>query len=330
MPCKPKKNPDGIDCEIRGMGADLPEKTLRLLLEAMEITADGIGIYDPDDRLIFSNTANAALFGLTPEQAQGKTFDELVRHCYQEQVGINIETDDIEQWLAMANRKRRRYRFRSFQTDTLDGRWVQLTEQLTEGGEMFTFFTDITEQKRIERKLERLTAKLRMHANTDDLTGINNRRNFLRLAEKEMGRCRRAGRDCALLVIDVDFFKLVNDGYGHQAGDLVLRNITAALSKELREYDVLGRLGGEEFGALIPESGSEEVLEVAERLRKAVADTNPGGHCAGPRPTISIGAAVSDGAGIAVDSLISRADQALYQAKDAGRNRCVLWREAGN
>ncbi|WP_162893764.1 MULTISPECIES: sensor domain-containing diguanylate cyclase [Marinobacter] len=330
MPCSPKKGPGGIDCEAGGISAGLSEKTLRLLLEAMEITADGIGIFDPDDRLIFSNSANAALFGLTPQQAQGKTFEELVRHCYREHVGINIETDDIEQWLAMAHQKRRRHRYRSFQTDMLDGRWVQLTEQLTEGGEMFTFFTDITEQKRIERKLERLTAKLSTQANTDDLTGINNRRNFLRLAQQEVSRCRRAGRDCALLVIDVDFFKLVNDEYGHQVGDCVLCNITAALSKELREYDVLGRLGGEEFAALIPENGTVQALEVAERLRKAVVSIDHGEVCDGLRPTISVGLAVSEGAGIALDWLISRADQALYRAKNAGRNCCVLWSDAGN
>lgn len=303
----------------------LADGTQALLLEAMEQTADGIGIYDQNDRLIYTNSANADLFGMTPSQAMGRTFSELIRHAHETQTGINLETDDIEQWLKLAFIKRRRLRYRSFQTDTRDGRWLQLTEQLTDGGQMFTFFTDITEQKRIERKLTRLSAKLRQHANTDHLTGINNRRAFFRQSRKELSRGQRVARDTSLLLIDVDFFKRVNDEHGHQMGDRVLVNICTALAKELRQYDLLGRLGGEEFAVLIPETGEPRAWEVAERLRLAVAAQRHDPDRPGLAPTLSIGVAVNPKSCLPLDTLIRRADQALYQAKEEGRNRSILW-----
>jgi diguanylate cyclase (GGDEF)-like protein len=190
---------------------------------------------------------------------------------------------------------------------------------------MFVFFTDISEQKRVERKLKRLTARLRTHADTDDLTGISNRRAFFRLAQRELSRSQRAGSDSTLLMMDIDYFKRVNDRYGHQVGDRVLVNISATLGRELRQYDLLARLGGEEFAALIPETGTQRALEVAERLRRAVAAIVHDGDCPDLTPTVSIGVAVSHASQLELDPLISQADAALYQAKDAGRDRCILW-----
>jgi diguanylate cyclase (GGDEF)-like protein/PAS domain S-box-containing protein len=303
----------------------LTDETLALLLEAIDKTSNGIGIFAPDDRLIYTNSANAELFGLMPALALGKTFSELIRHAYRQQAGINIETDDIDRWLQVALEHRRNRQYRSFQTDTRDGRWLQVTEQLTGGGQMFVFFTDITEQKRVERKLKRLTARLRTHADTDDLTGISNRRAFFRLAQRELSRSQRAGSDSTLLMMDIDYFKRVNDRYGHQVGDRVLVNISATLGRELRQYDLLARLGGEEFAALIPETGTQRALEVAERLRRAVAAIVHDGDCPDLTPTVSIGVAVSHASQLELDPLISQADAALYQAKDAGRDRCILW-----
>jgi diguanylate cyclase (GGDEF)-like protein/PAS domain S-box-containing protein len=306
----------------------LADETLALLLEAIDKTSDGIGIFAPDDRLIYSNSANAELFGMTPAEALGKTFSELIRHAYRQHAGINIETDDIDRWLQVALKHRRSRHYRSFQTDTRDGRWLQVTEQLTDGGQMFVFFTDISEQKRVERKLKRLTARLRTHADTDDLTGINNRRAFFRLAQNELNRCLRAGSDSTLLMLDVDYFKRVNDRYGHQVGDRVLVNICTALGRELRQYDLLGRLGGEEFAALIPGTGEQRAVEVAERLRRAVAAIVHDGDRPELAPTLSIGVAVNHASKLPLDPLISQADEALYQAKDAGRDRCILWQSA--
>ena len=296
----------------------------QLIHEAIQATPDGIGIFDPDDRLVFSNAALASLFGLGTAQALGMSFDDLVRQAYVRGDGIHIETADIEQWLSRAKKKRRSSSYRSFQTDTRDGRWVQLTEQLTDSGHMFVFFTDITQQKQVERKLQQLTCKLKVHAETDELTGINNRRHFFHLAEKELRRCQRTAQGVALLLLDVDHFKQVNDQHGHQQGDRVLCRICHVLRPELRSYDVLGRIGGEEFALLIPQAGAQQALEIAERLRRRVAAIEFGPLLPELRTSVSIGVAASSAPGEAINGLVARADKALYRAKHAGRNCCAL------
>ena len=297
-------------------------KLQSLIHEAIQNTPDGIGIFDPEDRLVFANAAMADVFSMSADHAIGLKFEDLIRHLYKVGNGLNLETDDIEQWLLDALKKRRSSLFRSFQTDTSDGRWLQLTEQLTDDGHMFVYFTDITEQKRIEAKLQKLSSKLKVQAETDELTGLHNRRNFFYLAEKELRRCQRLQQGVALLLLDVDFFKQINDSYGHQQGDYVLRHICDELQQELREYDVLGRIGGEEFALLVPQVQSERAFMIAERLREIVAAIVFDAPLAEVRMSISVGVASCSTADEPINSLIGRADKALFEAKHSGRNRC--------
>ena len=297
-------------------------KVEALIHEAIQNTPDGIGIFDPEDRLVFTNAALADVFSMSADQSIGLSFGDLIRHLYKVGGGINLETDDIEQWLHEAFKNRRSSSFRSFQTDTSDGRWLQLTEQLTDDGHMFVYFTDITEQKRVEAKLQGLSNKLKELAETDELTGLNNRRNFLYLAEKELRRCQRLGQRVALLLMDIDYFKQINDSYGHQQGDYVLRHISDELQKALREYDVLGRIGGEEFALLIPQVQSKRAFMIAERLREIVAAIVFDDPLAEVRVSISVGVASCATADEPINSLIGRADKALYEAKHSGRNCC--------
>jgi len=173
---------------------------------------------------------------------------------------------------------------------------------------------DISERKRAEEALREL-------ATTDGLTGLLNRRHFMELGEVEIERAKRTGRPVGLIMFDVDHFKKVNDTRGHDVGDVVLVSLARTAKDALRAVDVLGRLGGEEFAAILPETGLEEALTVAERLRRAVADMGlaPSGE---PLPvTISLGAVLGRGTGETLDELLRRADTALYRAKSAGRDR---------
>jgi diguanylate cyclase (GGDEF)-like protein/PAS domain S-box-containing protein len=179
----------------------------------------------------------------------------------------------------------------------------------------FILFHDITDRKQIEAELVRL-------ATTDALTDIANRRHFLELAEREMQRARRHGRPLSLLMADIDHFKSINDRHGHAAGDAVLKAYVAALRRALRQEDVLGRLGGEEFGILLPETDMDSALEVAERLRRLIGEMEVDVGGAVLRPTHSIGVAVLRPTGGSFAELMSRADAALYEAKQRGRN-CV-------
>ncbi|MDR3394849.1 MAG: diguanylate cyclase, partial [Parasulfuritortus sp.] len=183
--------------------------------------------------------------------------------------------------------------------------------------EVLGVIQDITERKELELKLAR-------EAHTDALTGCANRRHFLELAQQELARIRRYGGKLSVLALDLDHFKLVNDRHGHHVGDLALKTLVGVCRDTLREEDVVGRLGGEEFCVLLPETGHETAIEVAERLRRAVADADV--YVNGKplvRFTTSIGVSTATTMDLNIDRLLDRADQALYEAKDAGRNRVV-------
>ena len=164
-------------------------------------------------------------------------------------------------------------------------------------------------------------SELRRLATTDLLTGLSNRAHFMDSAEGELRRADRFNRDLAVLMLDIDFFKRINDQHGHAAGDEALRVFSAVLGKETRAVDLLGRIGGEEFAVVLPETGLEAGLLIAERVRAAVEQASFVFHHSAPISfTVSIGVSLLQ-AGDNLDSLLARADNALYQAKHAGRNR---------
>jgi diguanylate cyclase (GGDEF)-like protein/PAS domain S-box-containing protein len=166
----------------------------------------------------------------------------------------------------------------------------------------------------------------------DHLTGVANRRAFFEAAELELQRNRRAPRPTALILIDADHFKRINDRNGHPAGDAVLRQLGMLLSATFRQVDVVARIGGEEFAVLLPSSTMEGAAAVAERLRQLVASQPVAFEDARIGLTVSVGIAASEDAGqephLSLDTLMRRADQALYAAKAGGRNRIECWTPA--
>ncbi|TPG42619.1 sensor domain-containing diguanylate cyclase [Sphingomonas koreensis] len=163
--------------------------------------------------------------------------------------------------------------------------------------------------------------ELRLIAQVDHLTGALTRRGFMEQAEREIARAARYGRHSALVMLDVDYFKSVNDTHGHAVGDQVLQQIARIAEVTLRPSDVFGRLGGEEFALLLPETNSTEAMKVAERLRLAIADyAMPLPDGATTRVTASFGIAEWS-AGLALpNAWIEQADVMLYLAKSSGRN----------
>lgn len=169
---------------------------------------------------------------------------------------------------------------------------------------------------------EAARARLDVLATRDDLTGTYNRRQFLVLADREWARCRRYEMSAAMLMIDVDHFKRVNDLHGHLAGDLMLREIARAVSGTLRQADLFGRFGGEEFIVFLPHTDTLGALDAAERIRDNVARIALEWRGETIRTTVSVGAVSLDGEHDTLGAWIADADLALYTAKDAGRN-CV-------
>ncbi len=175
------------------------------------------------------------------------------------------------------------------------------------------------DRKRLEADLERL-------AMTDELTGIANRRHFMQRVGEDVLRMQRYPAPAALLMMDIDHFKKVNDRFGHATGDEVLRAVSRTGRRVLRETDLIGRLGGEEFCLFLPQTAPAQALQVAERLRQEIAAlafrTDAGDAFS---VTVSVGIAGVKPAGDSVSEWLSRADEALYRAKAAGRNRVELY-----
>ncbi len=209
---------------------------------------------------------------------------------------------------------------------TKDGEWVWLSSvgKVTEWSaqhqpiRMIGIHTNITDHKLLEIELKR-------QAHVDYLTGVSNRGRFMELAEQELNRAVRYKNPLSIFMMDIDFFKRVNDAHGHKVGDIALKKLADICMQTLREVDVVGRLGGEEFAILLPETGKDEAIDAAERLRRSIENANVALESGLPLQfTVSIGVSSLSSNEDNIDVLLNRADQGLYQAKNSGRNRvCV-------
>jgi diguanylate cyclase (GGDEF)-like protein len=176
-----------------------------------------------------------------------------------------------------------------------------------------------------QERLQALTETLALAALTDPLTGVANRRRLDESLEAEVSRAQRYGEALSLIIADLDYFKQINDEYGHEVGDTVLKSFAHIMKSTVREVDVVARLGGDEFVILLPESGSAAAEALAERIRlsQSRAAVLPVRRAI----TVSLGTAELR-AGESAAALLRRADRALYQAKEAGRN-CQMMSAAG-
>jgi diguanylate cyclase (GGDEF)-like protein len=182
-------------------------------------------------------------------------------------------------------------------------------------------FADITERKRIEEELRVLHARLREEAIHDPLTGLYNRRYLEETLRRELARAGRDGHPLSILMGDIDSFKRLNDTYGHQAGDEVLRALGRVLQRHARSSDIPCRYGGEEFVLVLPDMPPEAARERAELLRRDFADVHIASGGAELVATLSIGVSDYPRHGKTANELIGAADLALYEAKRSGRNR---------
>lgn len=173
-----------------------------------------------------------------------------------------------------------------------------------------------------KKELEASLEQIQLLATQDELTGLVNRRHMTQLLRAEQARQQRSGRTMSLILIDLDHFKRVNDSFGHQAGDTVLRRFAQHALPCLRSSDVLARWGGEEFLLLLPDTGPKEALLCLERMRASLARVSFQDIDASLRLTFSAGLAACQ-PGVAIEAVLELADQALYRAKQAGRN-CTI------
>ena len=298
----------------------IPPQIKELIFESLSLTHDGIGVFSAGDILLYCNEVMAAMFGLEVDTATGKSFDELIEFCFTAKTGLAIETDKLEDWLDKAHRLRRSKKFRSFEVDHVDNRWFLVTEHTALDDTLLLFCSEITLQKRNEAKLKDLNEKLTELAYRDSLTGIFNRRYFYESARIELSRCMRQQSNASLLMIDLDYFKSVNDRFGHEGGDQVLIETTVLVRDLLRNYDIFGRLGGEEFAILLPDTDLAAAIVIGNRILEKLRQ-----HVFLPpletySVTASMGVAEINESHTTLDVLIRAADEKLYLAKREGRD----------
>jgi diguanylate cyclase (GGDEF)-like protein len=291
------------------------------LSQILETLSLGVFVLDPEGRIAYWNRWLESASDLPRAEAVGRSVFELFP-----ELGTSVFRRNLKSVLAFGN-------FAYF-SQKVHGRLLnlrplpgspagfELMEQncamgpIREDGKVaYAYVTvqDVSELVSHERILAELATK-------DVLTSAFNRRFFDRRLAEELERCERYGRSLGLVMLDIDFFKAVNDRYGHQFGDQALRMAVELWKKALRTSDLVARYGGEEFCILLPEAGLEESLALAERLRASVAEAEVRCLEQTARITVSAGVAVSRASDCA-DGILRRADEALYRAKAGGRNR---------
>jgi diguanylate cyclase (GGDEF)-like protein len=211
-----------------------------------------------------------------------------------------------------------------FNNETMENhaaRLASLAEATDESARKAEDARQALEREMVERR--QLEARLRQMATTDGLTGALNRSGFLALSQNELDQRAVADRGMALMMLDVDHFKAINDRFGHAGGDLALKHLVSALAAGIRRGDLLGRLGGEEFAILLPKVAPDEAERFAERLVTRIAASPVAYDNRMIGMTISVGLTMATGADRSIERVIARADGALYCAKESGRNRVV-------
>ena len=284
-----------------------------LLVTALEASANAIVIADLDTQIEWVNPAFSAITGYDFVEAIGRKPADLVKSGYHDAAFYD------QMWSVLLEGKPWRGEFVNRRKDgSLFDEEAIITPVSGADGKVHHYIgvkQDISERKRME-------TELRTQASTDMLTGLPNRRCFFDFAETELARIKRSKASSAVIImLDLDRFKSINDTYGHGVGDLVLQQLASIMRNTLRRGDFSGRLGGEEFVMLLPETSIEQARHFAERLRQEIAESVIEADGVRFSYTASFGLTAMADSDDSFEAALGRADDAMYLAKDNGRNR---------
>jgi diguanylate cyclase (GGDEF)-like protein/PAS domain S-box-containing protein len=301
------------------------EQTLRQISRAVEHSPVSIVITDVNGKIEYVNPKFTELTGYTFEEARGNTTSMLKSGKTPPEIYEDLwqTIQSGGEWKGdLLNRKKNG-----------DLYWEKISiSSVTDAKGNITHFVsvneDITDRREAEEKIRSLNAELEKIAITDYLTSIYNRRYFMERGVQEFKRAKRSKHPLSLLMLDIDKFKNINDTYGHETGDFALKQVVAALKKNLREIDILGRMGGDEFTVMLPNTSLENAAKLAERVRKDMENTVFQTTDESLTISITISAGVSDFTDQTtnIDEMLRNADTALYQAKHSGRNCVIIYR----
>lgn len=297
-------------------GADGLSEPLFALMESSE---QGFGLFDESDTLRYGNPKFRAKLGL--DATELPTWTDIMRKGYASQSGTRVDAQDFEKWLTGAKLRRGKVPYRTIETEFTDGARILTTETTMPNGWMLCVVTDISQFAKDHRELRYERDQAIKSAYTDELTGLCNRRYVMERLKSLLADGTRSG--LAAIILDIDHFKRVNDTFGHDVGDIVLKAFADQLAQSVHRDDVVGRMGGEEFLVLIPSANLPMLQEALTRLFAAVRDARPLTDQPGFRFTCSAGAAFAQ-AGESADELLRRADALLYTAKHSGRDQFII------
>ena len=303
---------------------------------ALDTLAEGLVVLDNENRIVLANKTFAERLGKQPLQLQGECVDDLPWW----QIGADSKAD--RPWTVTAKTMEKLVGAK-LGLKTAEGDRIYLVNTspvYDRGGEsrgILASFDDITELegkqlamqsmlgelRRSRTKIQERNRELRLLATRDPLTGCLNRRTFFESFDRQWALAKRSGRDLCCLMLDIDFFKSINDDHGHMIGDEVLRRVAKTIQDTCRESDLLCRYGGEEFCIVMPDTATDACVEFAERVRQRVESTDM--SVEGLVVTISLGASCSNLGAPDTQTLLDQADKALYIAKRSGRNRVCRW-----
>ena len=304
-----------------------------LLLESIEVSSTPFAVFDSQDRLVAWNQPYERIHSLAFSTLRDKVdrrqlhYVDLARVVAEQTAEPGQVDEVIRQWVADHQNPNGTGIDRYYPGVG----WFRESKFKTRGGGIAGFAIDINENKRREARLEEeiarriaLEEELRVRAATDSLTGLPNRGAFLARAGIEFRKARRYGDDLSVIMMDADNFKQVNDTYGHNAGDAVLVALARTAEAALRSFDMVGRMGGEEFAIILVHTATRDAVACAERIRAGV-EALAVETAAGPlRITASFGVAQCSADDDSFADILDRADRALYRAKRDGRNQVAV------
>lgn len=297
------------------------EQKLNLSLQRFEAVVnnayDGIITIDEDQNIKLFNEAAQSMFGYKIEELIGKPLTNLIPKKYR-----NKHTEYVKGFKKSPISSRAMQTRASVQGLRKDGSNfpIEVTISKIKVDDNIEFTAVIRDTSEKNNLLEELLLSSRQ----DPLTNLNNRRYFLELLESEVIRSKRFKRDYSLLMLDIDYFKLINDKFGHLCGDKALIAFSNILIENVREVDVVCRWGGEEFMVLLPEISKENALTVAEKIRRSIESLEINDKGILINMTVSIGLQCFSGEDVNIQQMIDTVDKCLYKAKKSGRNRVSI------
>jgi len=292
---------------------------LKTLMGLEATTPVLIALYDAHDRLRYANAAFRSAYHIGEDETP--TWAEIMRRNYGAAKGTVLRTDDIEAWIASTIHRRGKVPFRALETDLHDGRWLWMTETVDEKGWMLCIAVDITNVRAEERKLRQDRDFALRAVQVDQLTNVPNRRYTMERLNEFIQNCSENPHMWGCVaIIDIDYFKAVNDRYGHSRGDEVLLDFARQMQEFVRRSDCFGRIDGEEFMLILPDTTVSEANLILDRLLDKVRTARPLSNIPEFYYTCSVGLAEYR-EGDTVSDIYLRADEALYLAKRDGRDR---------